>query len=218
MHPLVKVIAVGTRFGRLTVLERAGSSPRGQALWRCRCDCGNLTTPSGNALRSGQARSCGCLNHEETGKRSTRHGHAPRGHQSPEYRVYMAMLARCYRRNSSHYDDYGGRGIRVCRRWQGEHGFEHFLADMGSRPSLQHSLDRYPDNDGNYEPTNCRWATKKQQARNRRSSLVLTVDGVSATVAEWAEKTGVPAHRLYCRKRVGWSDEDAVKRPPRRFQ
>jgi hypothetical protein len=155
------------RFGRLLVLRRVENNRRGKVCWLCRCDCGKEKEVRAQHLRSVQ-QSCGC---QRGGK--LKHGHVVyingKQHPSPTYHSWMAMKQRCLNPNQLGYPDYGGRGITVCDRWQGEHGFENFLADMGKRPKGK-TLDRFPNNDGNYEPGNCRWATPKQQANNRHQA------------------------------------------------
>lgn len=155
----------GQRFARLLVMERGENTARGKARWVCRCECGATTLVRASHLRSGQIRSCGCLNRERTRARSTTHGHAPRGRQTAEHRAWGAMLARCYNPCGKDYRDYGGRGITVCPRWR--ESFQTFLDDMGLKPSAELSLDR-KDNDGPYAPGNCRWATRSEQRRNQR--------------------------------------------------
>jgi|SRR5882672_7072953 len=161
---------LGRNFARLTVLSRSGVTISGQVLWKCRCLCGNLTITRGSTLMNSHTRSCGCLQRERAG-RYIKHGHTSNGRCTPEYVSWAAMHQRC--RDSDHpaYKDYGGRGIKICKRWTGKHGFEHFFSDMGKRPSLQLSLDRFPDNDGDYKPGNCRWANPKEQSLNRRKRL-----------------------------------------------
>jgi hypothetical protein len=121
------------------------------------------------------------------------------------------MIQRCENTKSRNYPKYGARGITVCQRWRGEQGFQAFMADMGPRPSANHSIDR-KDNNGNYEPGNCSWATRVQQARNKRTSVVLTVEGQSGTVAEWAERMGIGRSTIKERLRRGWSPERALSK------
>lgn len=132
------------------------------------------------------------------------------GNQTPEYNSWLSMRTRCRNPKARQWPWYGARGISVCDRWL--NSFEAFLSDMGVRPTPKHTLDRI-DGSGNYTPENCRWADKKEQARNRSSSLIFTANGESKTAAEWSEITGINVKALYARKQMGWSDNDIVNRP-----
>lgn len=169
---------IGQTYGQLTVVAEAGANMHGQRLFLCRCSCGKTTTVTGGSLSTGNTKSCGCLSVATVVARSTRHGCASRDAKTPEYRSWAAMWARCSNTREHIRDDYAGRGISVCERWK---SFENFLADMGPMPSPKYSIDRV-NNDGNYELSNCQWATRSQQARNRR---MLATNSSGVTGVSW---------------------------------
>lgn len=179
-----RIDLVGQKFGRLTVIgpsERYGHVT-------CRCECGAEIVTRSRAVTSGNTRSCGCWNRDVKVERLKTHGL----HHSPEYAVWAAMLQRCNNPKSKSYKDYGGRGIKVCERWQ---SFENFYADMGPRPDGR-SIDRI-NNDGSYEPENCRWATRVEQQNNRSANIVVTYGGQEMTIAQVSRASGVNFNRVY---------------------
>lgn len=204
----------GQRFGRLTAIQADHyvlSSGRRVVAWHCVCSCGNKTLIHAVHLVAGRSKSCGCLNAELGKQRMTTHGKT----NTTEHRIWKAMIRRCYNPKVFAFKYYGGRGIFVCDRWRtGDDnygGFECFLSDMGPRPEGM-TLDRHPNNNGNYEPSNCRWATRHQQANNKRSSLTATLDGETKTVAEWADFFGISRYTIYHRiHRSGLSPEVVLR-------
>lgn len=156
----------GQRFGRLKVISFSHLNKWRSACWKCTCRCGKISIVQGCHLQSRKTVSCGCFNREATRKREYKHGYSSRGTLSVEYTCWICMRCRCHNPKHRDYKWYGARGISVCKRWRDS--FPNFLADMGFKPSSDLSLDRI-DNDGNYKPGNCRWATAKQQANNQRS-------------------------------------------------
>jgi hypothetical protein len=199
------------RFGRLIVLEYAGLHGKGKrqrACWRCVCDCGKKTTVIGHSLRSGHTKSCGCLNREAINFSVFKHGMC----DIPEYSIWRAMKSRCYGLNNAAFKHYGGRGIRVCQEWNDS--FVAFLADMGKRPSDKYTLERI-DNEGDYTPKNCRWATCAEQNRNNRRTRLLTFRNEILCVTDWAKALGMNRETLSYRLRHNWSVERALSTPVR---
>ncbi len=198
-------------FGRLLVTGFAGRGSNKLLIWNCLCSCGTKCTSYGHVLKNGAKRSCGCLGSEVTSKRSKTHGMT----NSPTYKSWRSMIRRCEAPGDISYPRYGGRGISVCTRWRDS--FQAFLDDMGERPSKSYQLDRI-DNGGNYEKDNCRWATRKEQARNRRTTVILTFNCESLCVSEWAERMGVERGRLQNRIDLGWPVERILTEPVRRYK
>ena len=160
----------GEEFGRLTALRFDETKDSRRSYWICQCSCGNIKSVRLNSLRSGHTTSCGCW-HKEYERASYKHGLTG----EPEYAIWVAMNGRCSNFFNPIYRRYGGRGIKVCDRWKSEDGFTNFHTDMGSRPSDEYSLERI-DNDGNFEPGNCKWATKIEQARNNSRKHLITFE------------------------------------------
>ena len=172
-------------FGRLTVKAYAGLSKHSSRLWLCICDCGKETTIPTSALQSGNTTSCGCARYEALKKANVTHNAS----HTSEHNIWKSMKQRTTNPNCSTYHHYGGRGIEMCPEWLNDFG--RFLADVGPRPSQQHSIDRI-NNDGNYEPSNIRWVTHNVQTKNRRSitKLQLEVTALRAKVVQYEAKFG----------------------------
>jgi len=160
----IRIDLSGKRFSRLYV-RRFHGVRKGFALWECGCDCGGTTVVSGAELRRGHTRSCGCLQRHRARECNVVHGGKVSGRQSSEYTAWINLRSRCYSPQNADFADYGGRGIVVCPRWLTSYAA--FLADMGRKPTATHSIDR-KDVNGNYEPSNCRWATPHEQRTNQR--------------------------------------------------
>lgn len=210
----------GQRFGRLVVVERVGSIPSGKpgstvVLWRVKCDCGTVKTARAYQVRV--ALGCGCMKAIVTKQTHTTHGATANDITSPEYTSWKAMRARCYNPHNTMFYLYGARGVYVCARWRDSFGA--FLADVGPRTTPTHSIDRV-DSAGSYTcgacedcvargaPMNARWATDREQQRNRRDNLVATIDGETRTLREWAEIKGMRFDLLRSRVRHGWPTSD----------
>lgn len=201
----------GSVFGRWTVLHQ-GQHFGAHIGWMCECDCGTIRNVQAGNLQSGKSVSCGCFKDECTRARKT-HG-ATIGGPTKEYELWMAMKRRCYGKNTIGWHNYGGRGIRVCRRWK--HSFENFLSDMGLRPSPKHSVERR-DNNGNYTPKNCYWATKREQDYNKRNTRFITYKGTKMPLSDWAVKIGLNYATLLGRVLRGWSANSAIETPQLRI-
>lgn len=180
------------RFGRLVALTcNRSSQPR---KWLCQCDCGTTCLVQGVALRSGHTRSCGCWKRDALTVRATTHGR----NRTPEHRAWKGLIQRCTNPNVVGYQYYGGRGIAVCDRWR--HDFSAFFVDMGEKPTPKHTIER-KDNNGPYSPDNCIWATRSQQANNKRRTTYITWDGRSQSMGQWAHELGLHHETLRYRLR-----------------
>ena len=192
-------------FGKLIVIERA-SNGNSRPHWLCQCECGNNIIVKGDSLRSGNTKSCGCLGLKTRFK--IKHGFRYKS----EYKTWSSMLQRCNNSNHKYFYNYGGRGITVCEEWK--NSFEAFYKDMGDRPEGT-SLDRI-DVNGNYELSNCRWATKKEQAINCRNTIKIMYLGETNTLEYFTNKYNIAYQNLYDRiKRFGWPIEKALTTPIR---
>lgn len=199
----------GKRFGRLVGLSRAGSNHRGAAAWLFRCDCGKTKVIAGKDVRSGGTVSCGCYRDENSGYCNAKYDEKTKA----LVRVWSGMKRRCLNKNSTAWERYGGRGIKICERWI--NSLENFAKDMGPRPPGT-SLDRI-NNDGDYCKENCRWATFLQQNNNRQSSRFINFLGKTKTISEWERETGVRAQRITKRLALGWDESRAISQPARTY-
>jgi hypothetical protein len=198
----------GDKYGRLTALEYVGKF-KNQRMWFFRCDCGSPYINSVSAVRVGNTSSCGCLHSEQLAQRNRdnrTHGLS----RTDEFGIWSKMIDRCEKPSCKSYPLYGGRGIKVCAEW---HDVHNFIRDMGPRPSRLYSIDRI-DYNGDYEPSNCRWATDEQQARNTSRNRRITYAGKTQTLVEWSHETGIPHELIRARiDRCGWSVEEALTVP-----
>lgn len=198
----------GRKFGRMNVIEYKGKPEKGRgSLWLCQCECGTRKVVYASNLKKGDTKSCGCLHKEIAKASSTTHGDCG----TPEYEAWCKIKQRCYKKTNRNYYRYGGRGITVCDRWL--ESFENFLEDMGPRPVSKESIDRI-NNNGNYEPENCRWANRKEQNRNTSRNRMLTFNGKTMCMAEWAERLNLDYQNLARRlNKFGWSVEKSLTKP-----
>lgn len=203
----------GHVFGRLCVVRLAPPGRQGKrnrVRWVCRCDCGTEKVVFAEYMKAGRVVSCGCR-----GVECRRFGGGSKRSHLPEVQrtrgIWRNISDRCHNPQSTNYPGYGGRGIAVCDRWRAS--FDDFLEDVGVPPSIDHSLDRYPDQNGNYEPGNVRWATTAEQARNKRNNRNLTHDGRTQCLEDWSRELGLAPGALGARLKAGWSVERALTTP-----
>lgn len=195
------------RFGRLLVIrfiEYRGKN-KDRAFWECVCDCGNRKEAYAGSLFVGDLKSCGCLAKDITLSSHTTHGLT--NHSSGIYKIWTGIIQRCTNPKSNAFKYYGGRGIKICDEWV--NSVESFFKYVGDRPSKLHTIDRI-DSNGNYEPGNVRWATKAEQQQNKRNTIVLIINGVSATVSEWSKLSGTNRQTITTRYFRGYSHEECV--------
>lgn len=188
----------GQKFNRLLVLERDFSKNKTRTYWKCRCDCGNYTIVDGVKLKNGSTKSCGCLNIENRENHIKNHTTHHMCH-TKLYNIWISMKKRCERENDRAYKWYGERGIKVCLEWLGENGFQNFYDwSMANGYSDGLSIDRI-DNNGNYEPSNCRWVTMKMQANNTRRNIIVAYNGETKTLSELCDKYNLKYEIMYHR-------------------
>jgi hypothetical protein len=207
------VITIGQRIGRLVVQENMGRRPtkKGRLHWRCLCDCGTEIVLSQNSMR--RPRSCGCLQMEaarKTGLATKTHGQSGKLTRTSEYITWTDMRDRCNNPSATGYKNYGGRGIRVCARWQ--NSFEDFFADVGKKPFPCWTLER-KDNDGNYCLENVIWCPRDINSNNRRTSYYIEFEGKKQSISQWAKQLGVWKTTLRRRIILGWSAKDILTKP-----
>lgn len=196
----------GKKIGRWSVLKYEGNKK-----YTCQCECGNIKSVDNQSLRRGKSLSCGCLQIETVKslcKKRIKHGMS----KSKAYHTWCSIRDRCENSNNGSYERYGGRGISVCKRWT--QSFELFMEDMGIPPTAKHTIDRI-DNNGDYEPSNCRWATMEEQQNNRSNNRVITHEGESKTLAEWCKHSGMRYSLIQWRLDAGWEFKKAIETPPR---
>lgn len=194
---------IGRRFGRYVVLEETKERKKdGTIKYLCRCDCGNERIVSGSLLRSGQSKSCGCYNRDVVKKENP-------NYKKPLYGILNSMKQRCNNKNDKAYHNYGARGIRVCEEWAKDfNSFEEWAINNGYRNGLW--IDRIDDN-GNYEPNNCRWATPKEQQNNKRTNVMITINGETKNIEEWSNISGIGWATIKRRIELGWENENLLK-------
>lgn len=181
----------GKRFGRLVILGIAHKDKFGNQLWKCVCDCENIVFSTHYRLRMSKVKSCGCFAKDI----KIKHNNATGGKVTKEYKSWTAIKERCFNPNVKEYIRYGGVGITMCAEWIND--FSAFLKEVGVAPSKNHTIDRYPNQAGNYEPGNVRWASKQQQAWNRRTNILIEYNGETKCLAAWANQYSIPYHLLW---------------------
>ena len=197
---------VGQKFGKLTVIKISGHDNHGKITWECHCECGNATVSTTGDLRSGSSRSCGCSRNGKimplTFARSI--------NAVPEWLAWKNIIQRCTNPHHKAYENYGGRGIKICDEWKND--FLAFYNHIGKRPTPKHEVDRI-DNEVGYVPENVRWATRKEQSNNRRSNRLITYKEKTMTISQWADEIGIDRKSIQNRIRAGWSVDKTLTEP-----
>lgn len=191
-------VVIGKKYGRLTVLKLIGKTKHGCLLYQCQCECGSIKDVESRGLTDGRVLSCGCLRSKSLNM-----------HGSITYKSWISAKQRCYNPNNHNYSKYGGRGITMCERWKSS--FADFLHDMGERPSSLYTLDRI-DVNGNYDPSNCRWATSKEQGNNRRDNRLIEIDGRLLTTAQFSEEYHINYSNIRMELRKGLTPKEIVEK------
>lgn len=213
LSQLRSVDLIGQRFGRLVVEEKAYKDTNQH--WKCLCDCGNVIYPTTGNLRSGNTKSCGCVAKERISQINKKHGLR----HTRLYSIWVNMRGRCYNKNNNRYNSYGGKGIVVCDEWQGDQGFQNFYdwaIQSGYKDSL--TLERM-DNSKNYCPSNCKWATMKEQQNHRTNNHYVTINGITKSFKEWCDSGEYDVSYSTAKTRLtrGWKDIDAITTPARKY-
>lgn len=197
----------GKKFGKLTVIKRCGSNKNGRALWLCKCDCGNTKIVCGNSLLTKITMSCGCYNKELVKKVNLKHNMS----YTKLYKVWQGMKTRCYDKNFMYYYNYGGRGITICDEWKNDFSkFYEWTINNGYEEGL--TIDRINVN-GNYEPNNCRWITKREQNNNMNKTIFIEYNGKRQTISQWSKELNISRVALYERIKRGWNAKKTLTTP-----
>lgn len=201
----------GKTFGRLNVLEYAYSK-NSRRYWKCKCKCGNVVYISTNDIKNNHTKSCGCLR-KEVAKKNFIESHTTHNLTNTRlYNIWRSMKKRCYLKTHQAYKDYGGRGIKVCDEWKNDFmSFYNWAIENGYKEGL--TIDRI-NNNGNYEPSNCRWTTLKEQQFNKRNNIFLTYNNETKNIYEWSAITGIKYCTIWWRYKIGWKIEDILERSP----
>lgn len=196
----------GQTIGQFTIIKFVGRDKYKSALWECQCSCGTIKIIRVSSLKSGAIKSCGCFKKSHLISISTNHNQG----KHPLYSTYAQMIHRCTNPNSKNYHRYGGRGIKVCKEWLGNP--EQFFKDMGPKPTPKHSIDRI-NNDGDYSPDNCRWATNKEQSNNQSTNHLITFNGETKNIQQWSEAFNLNQNTFHSRILHGWSIDRILSEP-----